>query len=92
MRAGATHQLMSRRRPRTLANWFKKNPQPMSKRAFARALGVSPSYVSQLTKDAPPWPGRELAVKIAEVTGGYVQPNDLAGWPAPKQAECSAAE
>jgi DNA-binding transcriptional regulator YdaS (Cro superfamily) len=83
---------MSRRRPRTLAKWFQLNPQPMSKRAFARALGVSPSYVSQLTKDAPPWPGRELALKIGIVTNGFIEPNDLAGYPPVKTGVDAAAE
>ncbi|MER8619204.1 helix-turn-helix domain-containing protein [Mesorhizobium sp. M1409] len=52
----------------------------MTKRAFAEAVGITSSYVSQLTRDTPPWPGRELAMRIAEVTEGYVTPNDLAGY------------
>ncbi|RWP05082.1 hypothetical protein [Mesorhizobium sp.] len=53
----------------------------MTKTAFAELVGVSPSYVSQLTRDSPPWPGRELAVRIGVITNGYVTPNDLAGYP-----------
>lgn len=51
----------------------------MTKRDFALKVGVTPSYVSQLTRDNPPWPGRDVAQKIAAITGGFVTPNDLAG-------------
>lgn len=63
-----------------LASWLDRRPKPMTKDAFAKAIGVSPSYVSQLTKDDPPWPGREVARAIAIVTKGAVTPNDLAGY------------
>lgn len=53
---------------------------PVTKLAFSREIGVTPSYVSQLTSDDPPWPGRELSRRIAEVTNGFVTPNDLAGY------------
>jgi DNA-binding transcriptional regulator YdaS (Cro superfamily) len=71
---------MSRRRSRTLRKWFSQRPSPMTKLAFAKAIGVSPSYVSQLTSDDPPWPGRDLARRIGVVTKGQVTPNDLAGY------------
>ena len=55
----------------------------MTKARFAALLGVTTSYVSQLTSDAPPWPGRDLAQRIGIVTEGAVTPNDLAGYPPP---------
>ena len=51
----------------------------MTVRQFAVAIGVTPSYVSQLTRDNPPWPKREIAAAIARATQGFVTPNDLAG-------------
>ena len=52
----------------------------MSRYRFAKEVGVTPSYVTRLCKDDPPWPSRELARKIGVVTSGYVTPNDLAGY------------
>lgn len=67
-------------RPRNaLEEYFATHPA-MSKRRFSRIIGVTPSYVSQLTSPDPPWPGREIARRIGEATGGVVTPNDLAGY------------
>ena len=63
-----------------LADWLHADPKPMTKAAFADAIGVTAGYVSQLCGDTPPWPGRDLAKRIAEVTEGAVTPNDLAGY------------
>lgn len=63
-----------------LRDWFSRDPKPMSKVAFAKAIGTSAPYVSLLTGDNPPWPGREIARRIGEVTGGAVRPDDLAGY------------
>jgi len=63
-----------------LAAWLNAEPKPMSRTAFADRIGVTPGYVSQLCGDNPPWPGREIAKRIGEVTGGDVTPNDLAGY------------
>jgi transcriptional regulator with XRE-family HTH domain len=68
------------RRQNKLRMWFQLDPQPMSKAAFAEAIGVTASYVSQLCRDTPPWPGRAVARRIAEVTNGYVRPDDWAGY------------
>ena len=68
------------RRKNKLRIWFQQKPQPMTKQAFAEAVGCTPSYVSQLCRDSPPWPGRALARRIGEVTGGAVRPDDLAGY------------
>lgn len=57
-----------------------QTPRPMSVAEFADRVGVTPSYVSQLTSDDPPWPSRDVARKIALVTSGVVTPNDLAGF------------
>jgi hypothetical protein len=64
-----------------LRDWFARDPQPMTKLEFAELLGVSPSYVSQLTRDDPPWPGRARCRRIGVITAGAVTPNDLAGYP-----------
>lgn len=63
-----------------LAEWLNADPKPMTKAAFAHAIEVTPGYVSQLCSDDPPYPGREVARKIAEITGGFVTPNDFAGY------------
>jgi DNA-binding transcriptional regulator YdaS (Cro superfamily) len=52
----------------------------MTRSAFAAAIGVSNSFVSQLCADNGPWPRREIARRIGEVTKGEVTPNDLAGY------------
>jgi hypothetical protein len=44
---------------------------------FAKAIGVAPSYVTLLCSDAPAWPGREIASKIREATGGAVTADDF---------------
>jgi DNA-binding transcriptional regulator YdaS (Cro superfamily) len=64
----------------TLREWFELDPRPMSRYRFAKEIGVTPSYVTRLCKEVPPWPSRELARKIGEVTEGWVTPNDLAGY------------
>jgi 3,4-dihydroxy 2-butanone 4-phosphate synthase / GTP cyclohydrolase II len=64
-----------------LAAWLDAYPKPMKKVDFARELGVTPSYVTQLCKKDAPWVTREMAIKIAEISRGAVTPNDLAGLP-----------
>ena len=68
------------RRANKLRVWFEQEPPPMPKMTFAELIGVTPSYVSQLLRDFPPWPGRDIARRIGEVTGGFVRPDDLAGF------------
>lgn len=63
-----------------LAQWLNADPKPISKVAFAEAIGVTPGYISQLCGEDPPWPGRDIAKRIGEVTNGAVTPNDLAGY------------
>lgn len=66
--------------PSALRAWFEQRPQPMTKAAFAAAVGCSASFVSQLCADNAPWPRRDIARRIGEVTKGEVTPNDLAGY------------
>ena len=45
---------------------------------FARVLGISPSYLTQLCADPSDfWPGRDVAFRIRAATGGEVTPNDF---------------
>lgn len=67
--------------PNKLRDWLETPPRPMSKIRFAELVGVTPSYISMLLADNAPWPGREVARRIAEVSGGAITPNDLANWP-----------
>lgn len=69
------------RRKNKLRQWFNQKPRPMTKTRFAEQVGCTPSYVSQLMRDTPPWPGRDIARRIAIATDGFVTPNDLAGLP-----------
>jgi hypothetical protein len=53
----------------------------MTKQRFAELIGCTAAYVSMLLADNAPWPGRDIARRIAIVTEGEVTPNDLAGYP-----------
>jgi len=66
--------------PNVLRDWLEGQPRPMTKLRFAELVGVTPSYVSMLLADGAPWPGREIARRIGEASGGAVTPNDLAGY------------
>lgn len=59
-----------------LAAWLKKNGRTRS--AFAREIGVSAPYMTQLCA-APPvyWPSREVAERILKATDGEITPNDF---------------
>lgn len=80
-------QRRDRRKYNRLRSWLMKKPRPMSVAEFAELIGVTPSYVSQLTSDDPPWPSREVSRRIGLVTKGYVTPNDLAGYRQTPEAE-----
>lgn len=56
---------------------FLAQPGSPTRSAFARRIGMSHSYVSQLCNDAAPWPSRETMRKIVEATGGAVTANDF---------------
>jgi len=59
-----------------LSEWLKISP--MSQSELARQLEITPGRVTQLlSEDKPAWPGRSLALKLAEVTGGAVTANDF---------------
>jgi transcriptional regulator with XRE-family HTH domain len=70
-----------KQQPNKLRDWFDGHRKVMTKTEFARLLGTSTSYVSQLCSDNPPWPGRQIALRIALITRGKVTPNDLANFP-----------
>jgi hypothetical protein len=58
-----------------LNDWLEKTG---TKRAdFAKAIGVVPSYITLLCSDEPAWPGRDIATKIRDVTGGAVTADDF---------------
>lgn len=45
---------------------------------FARAVGISESYASQLCAEGSTlWPGRSLSLRIREYFGGRITPNDF---------------
>lgn len=56
-----------------LAKWLAATNT--KKTDFAKAIGVVPSYVTLLCSDKPAWPGRDIAIRIREVTGGAVTPD-----------------
>lgn len=70
-----------RSEPNRLREWLQRKPRPMTKQRFAELIGCTAAYVSMLLADNAPWPGREIARRIAIVTEGEVTPNDLAGYP-----------
>lgn len=76
----AAPRVPPRRARNALRAWLKRKPKRMSIVDFAKMVGVTPGYVSQLISKEPPWPSRDVARRIALVTGGEVTPNDLAGW------------
>jgi hypothetical protein len=67
-------------KPNPLRKWFARKPQPMTVTEFAQKIGVTPSYISQLCSDDPPWPQRHVQIRIAVATAGAVTPNLLAGY------------
>jgi hypothetical protein len=66
--------------PNPLREWLEQVPPPMSKSAFAKAIGCTSSYISMLLADTAPWPNKEMAQRIAKVTKGAVTPNKLIGY------------
>lgn len=77
----STRQPRPRSEPNKLREWLQRKPRPMTKQRFADLIGCTAAYVSMLLADNAPWPGREIARRIAIVTEGEVTPNDLAGYP-----------
>jgi transcriptional regulator with XRE-family HTH domain len=58
------------------AAWIERTG--LTKEALARALRLGPSAISKITKDGH-WPTHAVALRIYNVTGGEVTPNDLLG-------------
>ena len=63
-----------------LADWIRK--EGITRREFAGLVGVSPPYITALC-DNTVWPGKDVAGRINEVTGGQVTPGDFLHDPAP---------
>lgn len=59
----------------TLAEWIER--EGVQRSVVAEALGVSPSYVTNLCSGQPNWPGRELMVRIRDLTKGAVTADDF---------------
>lgn len=75
---------MGERRPRADYNplrVFLAQEGAPTQREFARIIGVSEAYLSQLIADGPPWPRRDVLMRIAVATRGVVDPNAWCGWP-----------
>ncbi len=58
-----------------LAEWIKASGITRTK--VAEAIGVSPSYVTNLCSDEPNWPGRDIILKLDTLTDGAVTANDF---------------
>lgn len=64
----------------------------MKRGDFAKAIGVAPSYVTALCADKPAWPGRDVASRIREVTGGLVTADDFLAPRESAEASTEAAQ
>jgi DNA-binding transcriptional regulator YdaS (Cro superfamily) len=68
-----------------LRRFFADNVDPtMNRLKFARKLGISHSYLSQLCSDRPPWPTRRVMQGITLLTKGAVRSEDLLRLPDPE--------
>lgn len=64
-----------------LRAWFARFPRPMFRADFAKLAGISHSYLSQLCSDNPPWPSRDVLLKIITLTKGEVTADDFLKMP-----------
>lgn len=55
-----------------LRQWFEQDPKPMTRREFARRLGITTSYLCMLLEDTPPWPSRRIMRGMVYLTKGAV--------------------
>ncbi len=58
-----------------LAAWLEE--ANIKRKDFAEKIGVAPSYITLLCSETPAWPGRDVASRIKEVTGGVVTADDF---------------
>jgi transcriptional regulator with XRE-family HTH domain len=66
-----------RLKPNHLREWLEDNR--VKKIDFAKEIGCTPSYLSMLLADDPPWPSRRLVHAIADATDFRVTANELSG-------------
>lgn len=59
----------------TLTEWLMQ--QNLSRKDFARRIGVSAGAITQFCNDPRSWVSRDTALQIVEATGGAVTPNDF---------------
>lgn len=57
-----------------LASWLEETKT--KRKDFAERIGVAPSLITMLCSGAV-WPGRDVASKIRDATGGAVTPDDF---------------
>jgi DNA-binding transcriptional regulator YdaS (Cro superfamily) len=57
-----------------LSEWLKGCS--LTRRAFAKKVGVAPSYITALC-DGTVWPGHDVAARIKAATDGEVTPDDF---------------
>jgi 3,4-dihydroxy 2-butanone 4-phosphate synthase/GTP cyclohydrolase II len=73
-----------------LRAWLEANKKPRN--AFAKAINVSPAYVTLLCSDTPAWPGRKVAARIRKETKGAVTANDFLPPARASELQAEAAE
>ncbi len=59
----------------TLSDWL--SAQKLSRKEFARRIGVSAGAITQFCNDPHSWVSRDTALQIVAATGGAVTPNDF---------------
>lgn len=67
----------TRNDPNHLREWLERNG--LKKIDFAKQVGITPSFLSMLIADNPPWPSRAVVHAISEATNFEVTANELAG-------------
>lgn len=77
-----TKPTKTRNDPNHLREWLDRNG--LKKVDFAKQVGITPSFLSMLLADDPPWPSRRVVHAIAEATNFEVTANELAGIETPK--------
>ena len=71
-----------------LADWIAA--KRLKRKDVASALGVTPSYITNLCSEEANWPSREVMVRLGELTSGKVSASDFL--PPRRRADREAAE